>query len=142
MLTFRKANAKDAYLLSRLHSETFLNEAWEESWFKKEASNSNKRFFLAETPAGEIVGMLVLSVVLDEAEILTIGVSLRYRGQGIAKALLQMAYQEKIGSLHLEVAADNTAAINLYQSEQFSQIGRRPNYYSNGADALLMMRDI
>ena len=41
------------------------------------------------------------------------------------------------GAVFLEVRTDNEAAIALYRSMGFDQIGRRPGYY-NGADAYTM----
>ena len=40
--------------------------------------------------------------------------------------------------LHLEVRADNAAAIGLYQAMGFAADGRRRDYYGRGHDALLM----
>ncbi len=38
----------------------------------------------------------------------------------------------------LEVAADNSAAAALYARAGFGQAGRRPRYYPDGTDALLL----
>lgn len=38
----------------------------------------------------------------------------------------------------LEVAADNYAALGLYQKFGFQEAGRRPKYYPSGADALIL----
>ena len=49
------------------------------------------------------------------------------------------AQQRGAKNLFLEVARDNTAALGLYQSAGFSEIGIRPKYY-DGVDAILMSR--
>ena len=41
-------------------------------------------------------------------------------------------------SLHLEVRADNAAALGLYRAMGFAADGRRRDYYGRGHDALLM----
>ena len=38
----------------------------------------------------------------------------------------------------LEVAADNDPALGLYQRFGFVDEGRRPGYYGNGIDAVIM----
>jgi ribosomal-protein-alanine N-acetyltransferase len=83
---------------------------------------------------------LLLRVAADEAEILTIGVTARRLGVG--RALL-VAGVEKVRALgaakmFLEVAADNAAARGFYAQAGFVEVGRRPNYYANGADALVL----
>lgn len=42
----------------------------------------------------------------------------------------------------LEVKAHNTRAILLYQRLGFVEVGRRPQFYACGADALLMARQL
>jgi ribosomal-protein-alanine N-acetyltransferase len=76
----------------------------------------------------------------DEAEILTIGVA--HPQLGIGTALMQTAIahaqNQDAATLHLEVAAANTAAGALYKKLGFKQTGRRRNYYGAGADALIL----
>lgn len=90
-------------------------------------------------------GFIVWRTVLDEAEIITIGVHPDARGTGIAIALLGIMESEikkvDVKKIFLEVSAENTPAINLYKKCGFNQNGRRPKYY-DGVDAILMQKDI
>ena len=45
-------------------------------------------------------------------------------------------------SMFLEVSLTNIAAQALYGRMGFTQVGRRRRYYPDGADALVMRRDI
>ncbi len=90
-------------------------------------------------------GLILLRRTADEAEIFTLGVVPSARRQGVARALLQTACIAldalKISRLLLEVAVDNLPAQRFYESEGFSEIGRRPRYYRRGTgriDALVM----
>ncbi len=78
----------------------------------------------------------------EEAEILSIGVTPRFRRRGAARALLaeiiERARSEGVRKLFLEVNVENTAAAKLYESAGFERIGRRARYYKNGGDALVM----
>ncbi len=80
-----------------------------------------------------LVSMIFLSLVIDEAEILTICTSPHYQKQGFASALLQKALQEcsdrLITQCFLEVAVTNQSAINCYLNAGFSIVGIRKNYY-------------
>ena len=98
-----------------------------------------------------IQGFSVISTVLDEAELLTIGVSIECRGQGLGEYLLTKTIEYVINkqchTIFLEVAANNIKAINLYKKLGFIQVGLRRNYYpknsqSEAQDALVMSLQI
>jgi ribosomal-protein-alanine N-acetyltransferase len=42
--------------------------------------------------------------------------------------------------MFLEVSATNDAARRLYDGAGFVEVGRRPRYYADGTDAVLMQR--
>lgn len=98
--------------------------------------------FLIEHPSGFAMGRRVL----DEAELLTLAVAPAARRQGVGAELLAGFSREARarGAARglLEVAADNGAAIALYQGQGWHQVGRRRGYYRDGpgpaVDALLM----
>lgn len=78
-----------------------------------------------------------------EYEIHTIGVDPAYQGRGIGRrildALLDIAADAVV---HLEVRTDNDAAIALYRSVGFIEVGVRRRYYRvSGADAYTMRRE-
>jgi len=88
-------------------------------------------------------GFAMGRVVAGEAELLTIAVrpDARRNGEGrdMLRKLLCEAISRGADRMFLEVAADNTPAILLYESLGFARTGRRKGYYSgpNGAtDAL------
>ena len=91
-------------------------------------------------------GFALARVVHDEAEILSIGVSPRFRRRGVAKslmeALLSCARKKCADSLYLEVGIDNNAALTLYKTMNFKTIARRKGYYRRAdrsqVDALVM----
>lgn len=78
-----------------------------------------------------------------EYEVHTIGVDPAYQGRGIGRRLLNELLQFADGGVvHLEVRTDNDAAIALYRSVGFTDVGVRRRYYRvSGADAYTMRRD-
>lgn len=80
--------------------------------------------------------------ILEELHITLVAVDpdLRRRGLGllVLKALLAEAAAAGAERATLEVAAGNTAARALYQRLGFREAGRRPGYYRNGEDALIL----
>lgn len=94
---------------------------------------------------GEICGYAVLMPVLDEAELLNIGVAARHQRNGLGRAMLRemlaMAQRMKMRRVFLEVRAANVAALALYRSAGFAAIGMRRGYYQNASgseDAITM----
>lgn len=101
--------------------------------------------------AAEPQGFILIRAVADEAEILTLAVAPPYRRRGLAAQLLDEAtLMLRAGGTHrlfLEVAADNPAAIGLYENAGFVTSGRRAQYYDRGrgaprVDAIIMTLDL
>lgn len=94
-------------------------------------------------------GFALARVAADEAELLTIAVDPDRRGAGQGGALLAEvlagAAARGAARVFLEVAADNHAALSLYDRAGFTTCGRRRGYYrrpGGAVDALIMARDI
>ena len=89
-------------------------------------------------------GFLVWRQIADEAEILSLGVAPAFRRIGIARMLLAGLHEWSRASgmvrTVLDVAADNCAALALYERHGYHEIGRRRRYYRSGADAIVMAR--
>ncbi|EUA52746.1 acetyltransferase family protein [Mycobacterium xenopi 3993] len=66
-----------------------------------------------------------------------------YQGRGIGRRLLNELLRFAAGgTVYLEVRTDNAAAIALYRSAGFVNVGLRRRYYRvSGADAYTMRRD-
>ena len=99
--------------------------------------------------AGKAHGFALFSRVLDEAELLLLGVDPVNRRQGVATRLLdagvEMLIEKGVKSLFLEVR-DGNVAMNLYSTYGFNAIGRRRDYYHGGAnekfDAITLRREL
>ncbi|UQV17177.1 ribosomal protein S18-alanine N-acetyltransferase [Brevundimonas albigilva] len=99
------------------------------------------------SPVAEADGFILMRVVLEEAEILTLAVRPAARGAGLGGRLAGQgavrAAQAGATRIFLEVAEDNAAARALYDRAGFRQIGRRRGYYDGGrTDALVLERDL
>ena len=96
----------------------------------------------------EVIGYCLYQMVFEQAEILRIGTHPDYQRQGIASQIFARLNEElkanQVESLLLEVRADNTAAIILYEQQEFTVIHRRKGYYQvphqTAVDALIMQR--
>lgn len=94
---------------------------------------------------GEIRAFAVLMPLLDEAELLSIGVAAGQQRKGLGRAMLlemlDVACKRNMLRVFLEVRSSNAAALALYRSTGFGEIGVRCGYYQNASgseDAITM----
>ncbi len=85
---------------------------------------------------GRLIGFAMYRVVVGEGELLNLAVDPWARRTGVGRALLQ-AMMRLAEVWHLEVRESNAAAIALYASLGYRQVGRRSGYYVDGEAALL-----
>ncbi len=141
--TLRQASAADCQLLQQL-DELCIDEGWSVNLWQTMLANP-KRYRAWLLQRGEtVVGYALYAQVLDEAELLRIGVRPDSQGQGLGLRLLaqtrQMLQAQGGSHLHLEVRESNTAAQALYRKDGWRRSGRRRNYYpaeDGSEDALL-----
>jgi len=136
----------DAQKLAAVHRQCF-DKFWGQQAFER-LLQSPHRLALAATERDDsdaIDGFMCLQFVADEAEILTLAVTPPMQRQGVARRLMEQAAdflrQRGIRQWHLEVAADNPPARQVYRRLGFDETGCREAYY-DGVDAILMRRDL
>ncbi len=114
--------------LAKLHAKAFSASR---AWSATEFADLLKRKDTVLT--GDADSFVLMRVVADEAEILTLATNPSKRRQGRARAALRAAEDAARGAdvaaLFLEVAEDNVEAKALYAAENYTQVGRRPGYY-------------
>ena len=90
----------------------------------------------------EVVGAALGLLQHDEGHVLDLGVDPGQRrhgiGAGLLRALLDALLARGARAVTLEVRAGNLGAQALYRAEGFVVEGRRPGYYPDGEDAVLM----
>jgi len=130
----------DPARLAELHASAF-DAPWDAFAFA--ALLVQPGVFAVERPDG----FVLMRVVADEAEVLTLAVRPTARRRGIGRDLTAegAATARTLGArrVFLEVADDNDAARALYASLGFVEAGRRPGYYAaadgSRRDALLLV---
>ena len=109
-----------------LHALSF-DKPWTKDEFLSLFSLPTTRGWIDKT------GLLLISHVLDEIEILTILTHPDFRGQGRATAFLNhlilYAKENNVRQIFLEVNESNLPAIYLYEKVGFKKISVRKNYY-------------
>jgi ribosomal-protein-alanine N-acetyltransferase len=128
------AHVGDAAELAQLHGQLF-DVPWSVSTIKQMLSHPGSVSLIARSGQPlAAVGFVIGQVAADEAELLTVAVSKAEQRKGIGRRLVEAvgraAKNAGARTLYLEVAADNAAALALYQSLQFAPSGRRKGYYA------------
>jgi ribosomal-protein-alanine N-acetyltransferase len=106
-------------------------------------------FALGARDGAAIHGFILARAIAGEAEILTLAVDPNHRREGLGRALLVAAEGAArtagAEALFLEVAADNPAAVALYQTAGLEVVGRRHGYYARAGravDALVLRKNL
>ncbi|GAB5468840.1 MAG: N-acetyltransferase [Rhodospirillales bacterium] len=131
-----------------LHARCFPEEAWDAaSLIQLSLQPGAFALHLIEAEAsadgaGLPAAFLLARLAVDEVELLTLAVAPEQRRQGLATTLLSglIARTRPNGgrSLFLEVAESNRVARAFYDGVGLQTLARRPAYYRNGDDALVM----
>jgi ribosomal-protein-alanine N-acetyltransferase len=88
-----------------------------------------------------IAGFLVArALAADEREILNLAVAPEFRGKGVARALLDQAFEAFRGSVFLEVRESNLVAQEFYKSLGFKELSRRKGYYESPPETAIVMK--
>ncbi|BBZ73676.1 ribosomal protein S18-alanine N-acetyltransferase [Mycobacterium paraseoulense] len=146
-VTLGALTPSDAARCAELETQLFDgDDPWPAAAFTRELASQHNHYVGARV-GGELVGYAGISRLGRtppfEYEVHTIGVDTAYQGRGIGRRLLdELLVFAGGGVVFLEVRTDNEAAIALYRSVGFEQIGLRRRYYrASGADAYTMRRE-
>jgi ribosomal-protein-alanine N-acetyltransferase len=140
----RRAGLTDVRSLWEIEKVSFPSP-WSLWCFLAEYANSKSTILVAGPPPPdpwETWGYIIYWILADEMHLLNLAVHPAQRRRGIARSLLTAALEKARAQgaavVWLEVRPSNGAALALYHSFGFKEIGIRPGYYTdNGEDALI-----
>lgn len=93
-----------------------------------------------------VIGYISGQVIPPEAEIFDIAVEKNHRRRGLGKKLMTIIEHEfkekKADKVFLDVAKDNSNALNFYVHHGYKNVGTRKDYYGRGQDSCTMKKDI
>ncbi|MBI2362224.1 MAG: ribosomal protein S18-alanine N-acetyltransferase [Elusimicrobia bacterium] len=141
MTAVRDARAGDLDAVAAIEAASPQAPGWTRAQFAAELGRTDRVFLAAEGGSG-VCGYAVAWLVGGEAQLLTISVRAAERRRGAARALMTMlcdrARAAGCAKVTLEVAESNAPARALYAGLGGRVVGRRPKFYNDGSDALLM----
>lgn len=143
------ARAADAETIARLHAEGFYC-GWSREEFAAYIAGEGTPVYIACDSKRRIAGFAMLRHIGEEVELITIAVDRKWRKKGVGLMLMRALFGALLMSpakrMLLEVAADNPAALRLYDKLGFTRVGERKGYYprpdGTPATAIVMSRDL
>lgn len=130
---------KDIKLINKLDQECF-----DDFYSLELLQNLNEKhtFYIFEKD-NEIIGFAIFNNVdQGEYELIKIGILKQYRYKGYANQAMDIILNKiKWSKIFLEVDEKNHSAIKLYTRLGFNFINKRKQYYKNGNDALIFLKE-
>jgi len=138
MISIKAIKEKDIDLCYELDSNTI--SLWSKKQWASEFKKEGTKVFGLKI-SNLIIGICVVQVVLDEAQINFFVVNQKYRKKGYGSYLMSYLIKKceklNIKKLLLEVSNTNPNAEKFYSRFDFSTVLIRKKYYKDGSDALL-----
>jgi [ribosomal protein S18]-alanine N-acetyltransferase len=140
IVTFAQANEGHAAAIAAIHKQHF-SPAWDlDSTLGLLQHPASLSLVAQSATPPDVIGYILGHSAAGEAEILSIGVSSGWLRRGIGAQLLSrwsaLARGQGATRLLLEVGTGNKAAIALYRSQGFNEVGRRKGYYDLRPDGM------
>ena len=138
MISIKQIKENDIDLCYELDLNTI--SLWSKKQWDKEFNKEGTKIF-GILFANLVIGICVIQVVLDEAQINYFVVKKKFRKRGFGSYLMSYLIKRckklNINKLLLEVSKSNVNAEKFYNRFNFYTVGIRKNYYKDGSDALL-----
>lgn len=138
----RTATPADVPTLAELEAELFGSDAWSAETLNEVLEGPGRHAWVAPGAGRLFRGYAITGPAGDAVDLLRIGVAPAAQRQAVATELLRdvIAAAATAGAARIliEVSADNAAALAFYCDQGFTEIHRRPRYYRDGSDALVM----
>ena len=144
-ITYKPLDAAHSAAVAALEARIMGSDAWNEHLVADELPRTDRTWWAAYSGASDglrLIGYAGGWIVDGDVQILKVGVDPAWRRHGIARELLSRVASDArdLGArtCSLEVRAGNEGAQAFYRALGFESLGKRPRYYSDGEDALIM----
>ena len=143
MMHCRMAQPDDLDFIFKIEKEIF-KEPWTKESIDDELNRSKNKLNIIAEIDGKIIGYFFSHFFGNEAHILNLVIDVPFQHKGNGKVFLNKIINQhlKDANVFLEVKRTNFPAINLYLSFGFQEINIRKQYYSDGEDAIEMVKKV
>ena len=131
-MIIRKMTAEDVSAVVEIEKECF-SLPWSQKSFLNSLERDDTLFLVCVDDEANVQGYVGMYISFGEAEITNVAVDPKQRKRGYADALIsrskEMAKDQNVTNILLEVRMTNQPAISLYKKHGFAEIGIRKGFY-------------
>lgn len=139
----REMTKDDILTVVKQEEEIFNSSLGYDMLYSELELNPYAYYFVLEIDS-KIQGYIGIWIVENNAEIINFYITKDYQNQGfgsmILKFILELCELSNVSTLSLEVRKSNEKAKIVYQKFGFQSSHIRKNYYSDGEDAIVMVK--
>jgi ribosomal-protein-alanine N-acetyltransferase len=143
--TIRRARALDVPRILEIEIASFGPDAYDRNLFA-EYTRTCGELFLVALRGTQVVGYAITCLCRDRADLISVAVHPKVLGKGAAQALmdsiLRRLKRRGVDRIVLTVKVTNVRARTFYERYGFRKLRRAPRYYEDGADGLIMVKNL
>ena len=140
-MKIRDAIIEDASEIFKIEQNVFKDH-WTLKSIKSELSNSSHSFVSVLEIENSIIGYVFQRIIYNQSHIINLAIDIPFQHKGYGKFLLKNVIEKDIHDtdVFLEVKEANFPAIKLYSDLGFEEIEKKDRYYSDGSNAVFMLK--
>ena len=140
-MKIRDAIIKDAGEIFKIEQNVF-KDYWSLKSIKSEFLNSQHSFISVLEIENNIIGYIFQRIIYNQSHIVNLAIDVPFQHRGYGKFLLKNILEKdsQDTDVFLEVKEVNLPAIKLYTDLGFEEIEKKERYYSDGSNAVFMLK--
>ena len=140
-MNIRIAELEDINEIYNIEKKVF-NDYWSLDLIKSEIIEKKYSRVTVLELKKKIIGYIFQRKIYDENHIINLAIDIPYQHKGYGKFLLMKILEKDSNdtNVFLEVKEANLPAVKLYIDLGFEEVDRKERYYSDGSNAIFMLR--
>ncbi|MEC7902238.1 MAG: ribosomal protein S18-alanine N-acetyltransferase [Candidatus Neomarinimicrobiota bacterium] len=140
-MNIRTAELEDLNEIYNIEKKVF-NDYWSLDLIKSEIIEEKYSRVTVLELKKKIIGYIFQRKIYDENHIINLAIDIPYQHRGYGKFLLMKILEKDDNdtNVFLEVKEANLPAVKLYIDLGFEEVDRKERYYSDGSNAIFMLK--
>ncbi len=119
---------------------------FDKDFFEYLLTDPREKAAIAITESEKIIGFIITLIFEEIAEIATIDILPEFRRKGLGKLLMEETEKrlknKEVQMILLQVAENNTGAIEFYENLGYIKVEKIPDYYPPNISAFVMIKEV
>ena len=140
-MNIRAAELEDINEIYNIEKKVF-NDYWSLDLIKSEINEKKYSRVTVLESKKKIIGYIFQRKIYNENHIINLAIDIPYQHRGYGKFLLMKILEKDDNdtNVFLEVKEANLPAVKLYIDLGFEEVDRKEGYYSDGSNAIFMLK--